>query len=119
MEPIPNTAQLIKNLRVDSPGTKWKSRYYYYYTKECSNNMTFYIIFLDECLAQLSSELFPPLACGNRYRDSHQENIQRVRDLGTPNTKWDVSNKTLLSRFRDPYRKKRQREYKSQKDREP
>lgn len=69
--------------------------------------MTFYIIFLDECLAQLSSELFPPLARGNRYRDSHQENIQRVRDLGTLNTKWVVSNKTLPSGLRDPYRKKK------------
>jgi hypothetical protein len=34
-------------------------------------------------------------ADGNKYSNSHPENMQRVRELGTLSPKWDVSIKYL------------------------
>lgn len=41
-----------------------------------------YSIFLDQCLAKLSSEKLSPTADGNKFGDPQPDDIQRMRDLG-------------------------------------
>lgn len=43
-------------------------------------------------------------SCGTKitYRDPQLDNMQRVRELGTLGSKWDVSNKSLSSELRQP-----------------
>jgi hypothetical protein len=45
--------------------------------------------------SQPSSEEPPPAADWNKYRDPQPDMTQRVRDLGTLSSKWDVSIKSL------------------------
>ena len=58
------------------------------------------ILLIGLCLVQ-SSEKLPPTADGNN-RDSQTDIMQRVRDLGTLNPKWDVSIKPFLLGLREP-----------------
>lgn len=45
----------------------------------------------------------PPPALGkNKYSNPQLDNVQRVKDLGTLGTKWDVSVKSLPSQLREP-----------------
>jgi hypothetical protein len=60
---------------------------------------------MDQCLAQPSSEMFPPAADGRKYRDPQTDIIQKVRDLGTQSSKWDVSIKSFSSGLREPHRR--------------
>ena len=57
-------------------------------------------VFIDRCLAQLSTEELPPAAEGNKYRDPQPDTRQRVRDLGTKSPKLCVSIKSLPSGLR-------------------
>jgi hypothetical protein len=38
-------------------------------------------MFLDQCLAHPSSEMLPPAADGNKYRDLQLDKVQRMRDI--------------------------------------
>jgi hypothetical protein len=44
--------------------------------------------------------MFPPAIDGNKYKDPQLDNVQRVRNLGRFNHKWDSSIKYFPSAFR-------------------
>ena len=48
------------------------------------------VTFIDKCLSLLSSGKLLPVIDGNKNRDSHLKNVQKVRDLGKLSPKWDV-----------------------------
>jgi hypothetical protein len=49
-------------------------------------------------------EAFPTMD-GSKYRDPQPDNVQSLWDLGTLSPIWDVSIKSLLSPFRDFFRR--------------
>lgn len=53
-------------------------------------------LLIDQHLAQSSSGKCPPAVDGDKYRDPHLDNVQRVRDLGTLSPEWDGLVKTTL-----------------------
>lgn len=54
-----------------------------------------------ECFDQSSSEY----QNGNKYRDSHQDTMKKLRDTGTVIPTWDVSQTTTPNNLREPCRK--------------
>ena len=86
MEPIPNTAWVTKNLRLDSLESQAK----YYWSENWGGGGVAITLFLihfakltDQCLTQPSSEKLPSAADGNKYRDTQLGIMYRERYFGT------------------------------------
>lgn len=71
---------------------------------------------MDRCLVQPSSQKLLPAVDGNEDRDPQTDNTQRVRDLGTLSPAQDATIGSLFSGLREPCRRGREKEYKSQKE---
>ena len=52
-------------------------------------------------LLQQLLEKLPPAAYGNKYTDTQQDNMQKLRDLGTLRPKTDISIEFLPSVFKE------------------
>ena len=118
MEPMPNTASVVKkNLGLDWQGDRGNENQFYCLLKKkkTSNNiMTPKDILLCPYLAQPPSKKLPTVH-GNKFRDIQMSNVQRVRHLRIPSPKWDVSIKSLPLRLRKPSGK-RGRDFKSKRE---
>lgn len=64
MEPIPDTAWVTENLRLDSPGTYGKTKYY---CSKKKKKKKYSDLLIGQCLAQPSSEKLPPAADESKY----------------------------------------------------
>lgn len=59
----------------------------------------------NQCLAQPSSEVLPPAACGNKYPDPQPDSGQKVTELGTLSPTWEASIESFPSGVWEPLRR--------------
>lgn len=68
MEPVPNTAWVTKNLRLDSPESQGKTKYYCWSLKKVTKCLLrfCYAILIDQCLSSAIIRVLPPAEDGTR-----------------------------------------------------